>query len=412
VLGHKTGLPIFQKISIWTRGLGALWIAALQMIVIPLVITNVIAVIGNAGAKKVGNLGGRALLLFVCMLIAAGLFAVGLTPPLVKLLRLDPQAMTSFAQSAASNRDTVIPGAVTNSAGSTDWLDILPNNLFEAAVKGNILSLLLFAVLFGLAITRLPAERRELLTKVFQGLSDAMLQLTKWILVVTPLGIFALTYGLALQIGISGGEMLVAYVVVASVLMILVTALLYPVTALMAGTSIGAFARGVGPAQLVAATTRSSIASLPALVEGARDRLNLPPSSTSFVLPLAVAVFKLNRPISTIVKLILVAHIFGITLGPSQIAVFLATVIILSFTTAGIPQNGPTFRTLPAYIAAGIPIEGVVILEAVEAIPDIFKTLLNVTSDMSAATILARSRRTQESHETAHEGAAAAEGVV
>ena len=152
--------------------------------------------------------------------------------------------------------------------------------------------------------------------------------------------------------------------------------------------------RAVAPAQLVAASTRSSLASLPALVAGARRHLNLPPSATGFVLPLSVSAFKVNRTISATVKLLFLAHVFGIPLGPGQLATFLATVVLLSFSTVGVPGGGAAFRTLPAYLAAGVPLEGVVILETVDTIPDIFKTITNVTGDMSAAILLSRSART------------------
>ena len=220
-----------------------------------------------------------------------------------------------------------------------------------------------------------------------------MLQLTRWIVVASPIGVFALTYVLALKTGISAGGILGTYILIVSSMMLLFTVFLYPLTAFAGRTRISDFARAVAPSQLVAISTRSSIAALPAMIEAGRDRLRLPSTGTSFLLPLSVSLLKVNRPISSVVKLMLVAHIFGIQLRPSTLIVFLATVVILSFTAPGIPQNGPGLKTLPAYLAAGIPIEAVIVIEAVEAIPDIFKTLLNVTGDMTAATILTRSHR-------------------
>lgn len=269
--------------------------------------------------------------------------------------------------------------------------------------------LLLFTGLFALAVTRLPPERHLLLTNVFQALAEAMMQLVRWVLVATPVGVFALTYVLALKTGASTGGILGAYVVIVSLIMILFTILLYPVTVHAGRTTIRDFARGVAPAQLVAISTRSSIASLPALIEGGRDRLRLPSAATSFLLPLSVSVFKVNRPISAVVKLMLVAHLYGVHLAPTTLVMFLATVILLSFTAPGIPQSGPGFKTIPAYIAAGVPIEGILVLEAIESIPDIFKTLLNVTGDMSVATLLTRSDRLQ-TQET--EISTVAEGAV
>jgi len=171
-----------------------------------------------------------------------------------------------------------------------------------------------------------------------------------------------------------------------------VTILLYPFTAVAGRVSIPRFAKAVAPAQLVAVGSRSSLASLPALVAGGQQHLGLPPSATGFVLPLAVASFKLNRVVSGPVKLLFLAHVFQLSLGLPQLAAFLATEIILSFSTVGIPSMG-SVRSIPAYLAAGIPVEAVLLLNAVDTIPDVFKTLTNVTADMSAATILSRRER-------------------
>jgi Na+/H+-dicarboxylate symporter len=238
-------------------------------------------------------------------------------------------------------------------------------------------------------VRHLPDEQRIPVVAGLQGASGALLQIVRWLLLATPIGVLALTYGLALETGIGATGLLAAFVVIVSLLMLLFTALIYPATAILGRTSLLAFARAAAPAQLVAVSTRSSIAALPAMLEGATSRLRLPAVSTSFVLPLAVALFKPNRTISSTVKLLFVAHAFGVTLDAWAIATFMVTVILLSFSSVGVAGGGSSFKTLPAYLAAGLPIEGVVIMEVVETIPDIFKTVLNVTGDLSVATILA-----------------------
>ena len=412
ILGHETASPPLQRLGEWTTPLGSIWVSALQLTVLPLVITHVVATISGAGTKSVGKLGVRTFLLFLAMLLAAGLFAIFLTPIFLSRLSFDPNTVATLNAAATTATDGAAAASNSAPVSVSDWLShLLPTNLVEAGVKGDIFPLLLFAGFFGLAITRLPEERHLLLTNIFQAIADAMLQLVRWILVATPIGVFALTYGLALKTGSSTGGVLGAYIVLDSAIMLLFTMLLYPVSAIGGRTRISDFARALVPAQLVAVSTRSSLASLPALVEGARDRLRLPSSGTSFVLPLCVSTFKVNRPISSVVRLMLVAHIYGIPLRPTTLTIFLATVTILSFTAPGIPKNGPGFKTIPAYIAAGVPIEAIIVIQTVEAIPDIFKTLLNVTADMSAATLLTRSERS-ERQETQVESSAAPEGAT
>lgn len=412
ILGHETASPALDRLGEWIKPVGSLWVSALQLTVLPLVITHLIATISSAGAKSVGKLGVRTFVLFICMLLAAGLVAIFLTPVFLARLSFDPNTVATLSAAAASTKEGGTIATATAPTSLPEWLGrLLPTNLLDAGVRGDIFPLLLFAGFFALAVTRLAPERHLLLTNIFESLAEAMFQLVRWILVATPIGVFALTYGLALKTGSSTGGILGAYIVIVSAIMILFTALLYPLSAFAGRTRIIDFARAVAPAQLVAVSTRSSLASLPALVEGGRDRLRLPSTGTSFVLPLCVSLFKVNRPISAVVKLMLVAHVYGVPLRPTTLIIFVATVMIISFTAPGIPQSGPGFKTLPAYLAAGVPIEGILVVEAVESIPDIFKTLVNVTGDMSVATLLTRSHRS-ETQVSEVESPTAAEGAV
>jgi Na+/H+-dicarboxylate symporter len=392
-LGYASGGAGFAAFGNAIRPIGDLWVAALQMTVLPLIVAYTLAaVVGAGGAGTVGSLAGRAILLFLAMLAGAGLLTIALTSVLVPLYPADAETTAALARGASIPEAARQAAAAPGSFG--DWISgLLPRNLIESAARGEVLPLLFFAALFGAAITRLPDDLREALEAPVQAIAAAMLGCVRWILAFTPLAVFVITYRFVLGAGGHAAGILGAWVLLVSVLLLLCTALLYPASALFGRTTMREFGRAVAPAQLVAVTTRSSIASLPALVEGARDRLRLPDAATAFVLPLSVSVFKVNRTISSTAKLMFLAHVYGISLSATTLATFLVTVMILSFSTAGLPSGGTTFKTLPAYLAAGLPVESLVLVEAVETIPDIFKTLLNVTGDMSAATILTRSSR-------------------
>lgn len=387
--GHVSGAQAFETLDTILQPLGALWMSALQMAVLPLVILKLLAaIVGAPSSESVGRLGLRTLLLFIAMLLAAGVFTLVVAPPVIAIYDADPATVASL-------RSTVTLPDVQNAAPVTlsAWVSgLLPRNLFAAAAKGELFPILLFTAVFAMAVTRLPDEKRLPVASLFQSLSTAMLTVIRWILVGTPLGVFALTYPTALRAGLDAAGMLGAFIVLVSGLLLLATLLLYPLTAVAGRTSMRTFARAVAPAQLVAISTRSSIASLPALIEGGAAHLRLPAAATSFVLPLTVAVFKVNRTISSTAKLLFIAHIYGIPLSAQTIVVFLATVMLLSFSSVGVPDGGAAFATLPAYLAAGLPLEAVIVFEATTTIPDIFKTLLNVTGDMSVAAMLSRSR--------------------
>jgi Na+/H+-dicarboxylate symporter len=392
IWGHVSGAPAFATLDEILKPIGALWMAALQMAVLPLVILKLLAaIVGAPSSESVGKLGLRTLLLFVAMLVAAGVFTLLVAPPLVALYDSDRATIASLRASLSPRVD--LP-EVENAAPVTlgEWVSgLLPRNLFAAATRGDLFPLLLFTAVFGIAVTRLPEEKRLPVATLFQGLSAAMLTVIRWILVGTPVGVFALTYPTALRAGAGAAGMLGAFIVLVSALLLLATLLLYPVTAFFGRISIRRFARAVAPAQLVAVSTRSSIASLPALIEGGAEHLRLPVTATGFVLPLTVAVFKVNRTISSTAKLLFIAHLYDIPLSAQTIVAFLATVILLSFSSVGVPDGGTAFATVPAYLAAGLPLEAVIVFEATTTIPDIFKTLLNVTGDMSAAAMLSRS---------------------
>lgn len=392
-VGHSSGSPAIAGLARALEPLGDLWLAALRLIVLPLVIFHVMAVIvGARDSGSVGALGVRAILLFVAMLVAVGLLTVAVATTIVARFPADPAMVAALAEATPASDATRELAA--GSPSFVEWLaGLLPTNPLAAALAGNVLPLLLLGMLLAFVVTRLPDGQGAPLTRGIRAAAGAMLTLTRWVLWLLPLGVFVLAFPIVLEAGGGATGFLGTYVVIQCALVLVVTLLLYPVTSVLGRISVAVFARGVAPAQLVAASTRSSIASLPTLVQGGREHLRLPPSATGVVLPLAVALFKLSRTVSAPLRLFLLAQLYHIPLSATTVAIFMVTIILLSFGTVGLPSGVLPVPTLPAYVAAGIPIEGVVILEAVDAIPDIFKTVLNVTGDMSAATILARSSR-------------------
>jgi Na+/H+-dicarboxylate symporter len=393
-LGHGSNSIVFTVVGQILEPLGHLWLASLQMTVLPLVVVYILAaIVGAGGSDPLGALGTKAIALFVALLVLAALFTLLVTPPLISAAAPDTSAFALLRQSttvpqAAREAAAAAPGSVT------DWIgNLLPSNLFEAARRGDVLPLLLFSAMLALAIRRLPDERRTPLQNGIESLAAAMFILVRWLLAATPLGVLALSYALGRDTGLEAVGVLGGLVILQCGVMALFTLVLYPLSAIAGRVSIGAFARAVAPAQLVAVSTRSSIAALPALVDGGTTHLRLPQSATSFVLPLTVSLFKVNRTISGCSKLLFLAYVYGVPLTAGTIVSFVASVVVLSFTSVGVPNGGSAFKTLPAYLAAGLPIEGIIIAEAVETIPDIMKTVLNVTGDMSAAAVLSRSSR-------------------
>lgn len=386
--GRHTGNATFAEIAEAVGVFGTLWINAIRMTVVPLVaaLTVVsVATIGDAG--QVGKLGGRALMVFVALLVTSGFWAVLITPIGLGDLNLPPDAATAMRESlgaSASGQSTVaVPTLVQR------LIDIVPVNPIKAAVDTAVLPVVVFCLAFGLALTRVIAERREPVIAVCRSIADTMMILVGWILRLAPFGVFALALVLGLRAGFSSMTAIGRYLVVLSAVMFAFTLVLYPIAILIGRVSPLTFFRGALPAQAVAFSTRSSLAALPAMIAGARDVLKLPTATTGFVLPLAVSVFRINVPMAWVVGLVFLGAIYGVPVTTGMLAMLVVTSTLLSFSVPGIP-SGSLFLMAPVLVQNGIPAEGVGILIALDAIPDMFKTLANVTAHLTSAVVVAR----------------------
>src|SRR5260221_12868587 len=250
-----------------------------------------------------------------------------------------------------------------------------------------MMPLIRFTLLLALAIARSPA--RATLVGFFQALGDAMLTVVRWVILTAPIGAFALVLPLAAHAGAALAGAIGFYIVAYSVGSVAVLLLLYPVVALAGRIPMRRFARAVLPAQLIAFSSSSSIAALPGLVEGAEGELGLSTSVTGFVIPLAVSTFKIGAPVSWSIGALFVGWFYGIPLHPGDLALIAFAAVFLAFAVPGIPRGAFIILT-PLFLAIGLPAEGIGILLAVDAIPHLVATVLNVTGDLAAAAIVSR----------------------
>lgn len=367
---------------------GTLWINAIRMTVIPLVVSLTIAsVAGSDDAAKIGRIGALAVPVFAVLVVAGGILAMVVTPLALGGLAIPPDVAASLRAGAAS-----VAGSGTAAAMPTlvrRIIDIVPSNPIKAAADGAILPVVVYSLALGLALRRLPHDKRDPLVDVARAISDAMLVLVGWILAVAPAGVFALALALGARMGISSAGAILQYMVTLSLTLFVFTLALYPVAVLVGRVSPRLFATASAPAQAVAFSSRSSLAALPAMIAGARDVLKLPPTITGFALPLAVSVFRVNVAIAWVVSVFFLGKLYGIPVGQAQFAMLVVTSTLLSFSVPGIP-SASLFLLAPVLVANGLPAEGVGILIAVDAIPDMFKTLANVTAHMTSVVVLAR----------------------
>lgn len=369
---------------------GTIWVNALRMTVIPLVVSAILIGINSLpDARTIGRIGGRAIALFLVTLIAAALFAVVVGPPLLAMLPLDANAVEALRQSTATASSEAVASA-QKLTGFRQWLiDLVPTNPIKAAADGAMLPLIIFTVLFGLALTRTTAPNREQLMKVIQGVFEAALTLVRWVLWAAPIGVFALTVALATRLGLAAAGAVIYYVVAVALLLTAFMAILYVVAWLLGGKAPRLFARACGPAQAVAFSSRSSLVALPAMLETTDTVLKLPMAIRSFFLPLAVATFRIGSAIGIPMGVLFLARLYGIDLNAAQLATIALTSVVTTFSVPGIP-GGSIIVMVPVMMGAGVPVDGVGLLLAVDTIPDMFRTTTNVTGDMAVATVLGR----------------------
>jgi len=366
---------------------GTIFINLIRMTVIPLVASMVVASIGSMAASgTLGRVGTRAAAMAVALVAIAAVTSVFVAEPLFARVHIDQNAAMALRGPVAA-----APTGTAASPGPAPLvqllIDLVPQNVAKAAADGAILPVIVFSVLFGIALAGVTAERRDAVLRVVQGVADAMQRLVAAILVLAPAGVFALAVPLAAKLGLAAAGAVVAYIVLVVTLTILVGVfLLYPVGIIGGAMSPRAFISYCAPAQAVAFASRSSLAALPAMVESA-ERAGLPAVASRLILPLAASVSRVGAAVAQPVGVLFLARLYDVTLSTAQLTSMVFTVILTTFSVAGGP-GGSIIAMVPVLAAVNLPIEGIGILLAVDTIPDMFRTTENVTGSLTIAAVL------------------------
>ena len=379
--------PLALQVAEWARPVGRLWLNALQMTVVPLVTALVIMGVNNASnAAASGRAARNAIIVFGILLVAAASFAAVATPALLSLIPNDQQTLETFR--------SALGGHATNAVAATptQWIaTVIPSNALAAAASSAMLPLVVFALFFGFALSRQEAERRERLLGLISIIADTMITIIRWVLWAAPLGVFALVLVVCAEVGISVLGVFGWYILVMCTVYILVTLLLYLVASLVARENLRRFASALLPVQLIAGSTQSSLASLPSMIDSARNRLGYPAALTSLMLPMAVSLFRVTSPAQYIAVASFIAWLYGIDLGFSQYAVAVLLAAAISMGSTGLPgQANFLTNNLPVTQSLGLPVEPLGVLLAMDTIPDVFCTVGNVTGHMTATAVIAR----------------------
>ena len=366
--------------------IGKAWLNALQMTIVPLVVSLLVTgVAATAEAAKAGRLAGRAIALYVGLLFASAVTAAILTPLFLEIFPL-PVESAGALRAALTGADAIPP---TPPLGEF-LANIVPANVVKAAAESAFISLILFALVFAFALTRIEPELRTLLTRFFTAVRDTMLVVIGWVLWIGPVGVFALALVVGARAGSGAFGALLHYILVVVAVGACFSLLAYPLAALGGRVSLKAYARATLPSQAVAISTQSSLASLPAMLSGARA-LGIPVTTAGVTLPLAVAIFRATGPAMNYAVAIYVATWFHVPLSPATLALGTVVATLTSLGSVSLPGT-VSFVSAIAPVAAtiGAPVAPLGLLVAVETIPDIMRTLGNVMMDVATTALLAR----------------------
>jgi Na+/H+-dicarboxylate symporter len=378
VLGALVGWAVGESAVPWFQPLGTLYVTLIKMIATPLVFFAVVnAVASLHGQQSVAALGGRTFLWFATT--AALAVGVGFTVAHV----IDPGVGVGQLTVAANYVPREVPGPVQV------LLDVVPANPFMALAEGKILQVIFFAALVGFALVKLGEKTARL--RVLAGeASDTMIQVTRFVLEFTPIGTFGL---IAALVGGYGFERLLplgSFVFALYLACALHIAIVYGGLLLLHGLNPLKFFRGAAPGMQVAFVSSSSFASLPVALRCVTHNLGVNRDYAAFAVPLGASI-KMDGcgAIYPAITSIFVAQYFGLDLSAAQYFIILLASVLGSFGTAGVPGTAIVMVTL-VLSAAGLPLEGIGFIIAIDRVLDMMRTMTNVTGQMLVPVLVAK----------------------
>ena len=401
LLGLVLGAIIGLALAFWApataplaagfvQPIGRLWLNALQMTVVPLVAALIVLGVNTASdAASSGRTARRAIAVFLVLLTLAAIYTAFAAPALLSLLPRDDALVASFRSALTPVSAQAAPGGFGDAIAA-----IIPANAIAAAAQSAMLPLVVFSLFFGFALTRIDPDRKARMLEFVQTVADVMIVIVRWVLWVAPLGVFALILSVCARSGLGMLSALGVYVLVECLLYLSVTVMMLPVALFFGGERLRRFVPALVPAQVVAISTQSSLASLPAMLESADRRLGYPKQVAALVLPMAVSLFRLTSPVQYVTSAVFIAWAYGVDLSTAQLLAGALLAVVISLGSVGLPGQVTFVATnLPVAQAMGLPLSPLGLMLAVDTIPDALATLGNVTGDLAATSVVNRQSR-------------------
>lgn len=369
--------------------LGTAWLNALQMTVIPLVVSLLVTgVASTAEAASAGRLAARTIAGALALLTIDAVAAALATPLILSAAPIPTGAAAALRAALAG-----VPVPAKAPPVGELFAAIIPTNVFAAASGGALLSLIVFTLVFAFALSRIAADGRDRLVALFAAIRDTMLVVVGWVLWLAPVGVFSLAFLVGAKAGSAAFGALIHYMAVICAVGVVVTLVAYLVALVGSRVPIARFARAALPAQVFAVSTQSSLATLPAMLKAVGE-MGVPVAASGVTVPLGVAMFRATQPAMNLAIAIYIGRWFGVEVSVAATASAILVGVVTSLGSISLPSQITFFASVvPIASALGVPLTPLGLLIAVETIPDILRTLGNVTSNLALTVAATRDQK-------------------
>lgn len=380
-----------STIATQIKPLGTIFINLLNMIAIPLVLSSLIVGVASLGnLKKLARIGGKTISIYIAttaLAIAIGLVLGNLIQPGKQLNPQTKEELVSAYQSELAQKvQTKIEFNLIDQI-----VNLVPRNVIKAMAEAEMLQIVFFALMVGMALTVLSQSKSEPVIKFFDGFSDAMIKLVDIIMKIAPYGVFALISATVAEFGFEILGTLGWYIFTVLAGLLIHTVFVYGgLVKFLGKMSPKIFFKGIRRAQLVAFTTSSSAATLPVNMECCEENLGISKSITSFTLPLGATINMDGTALYQGVAAIFIAQVFGMDLNLFDQLVIIFTAVLASIGTAPVPGVG-IIMLLIILKSVHIPEIGIALILGVDRILDMCRTVTNISGDAAVSVVIARS---------------------
>ena len=393
-------LGISNTITNWVMPFGTIFVKMLKLVAVPLILVSLISGISNLrDTSKLSRIGGKTFSIYILTTVLAIIIALFLAN-IVQPGKAFPEEITiELREKYASEATMKINNAekVENSGPLQMMVDVVPDNFFFAASNNkNMLQIIFFAILFGIALIMIPENKGDPVKKIFDGINEIIIKIVEIIMEYAPIGVFALLAGLIVDLAgddpnniIITLKPLLIYAITVLVGLATMIFLFYP-SILYFITKIGYknFFKAIFPAQMLAFSTSSSAATLPLTMKRVKKNLNVSEEVTSFVCPLGATINMDGTSIHQAISAVFIAQAFGQDLTIADQLVIIVTATLSSIGAAAVPGAGLIMLVI-VLGAVGIDPQGLALIIAIDRPLDMCRTIVNVTGDATVASIVA-----------------------